>query len=167
MNRAPLFAALVVATIAVAVVGAPPAHAADELTVQILVDKPRPAADDVVRLTYTFSGSGLGGTLRLPGSLPLKNLILAGGPSKSDQMSYVNGVFSRSLSLTYFLRPQVAGPAPRSEEASAIATCWQARCSSRRDKNRCAIYHDQKTPAGQLSVVRRARALRPGALCEL
>ncbi|MCM3875641.1 MAG: BatD family protein [Thermoanaerobaculia bacterium] len=108
MKRAPLFAALVSAA---AMVAAPPARAADEITVQVLVDKARPAADDVVRLTYAFSGSGLGGTLRLPGSLPLKNLGLVGGPSKSDQMSYVNGVFSRSLSLTYFLKPLGAGPA--------------------------------------------------------
>ena len=117
MKRAPLFAVFVGAVTAVAVAAAPPARAADELTVQVLVDKARPAADDVVRLTYTFSGSGLGGTLRLPGSLPLKNLVLAGGPSKSDQMSYVNGVFSRSLSLTYFLRPQGTGPAEVGEVA--------------------------------------------------
>jgi BatD DUF11 like domain len=111
VKRAPLFAALVSAAATVATVASLPARAADEITVQVLVDKVRPAADDVVRLTYTFTGSGLGGMLRLPGSLPLKNLALVGGPSKSDQMSYVNGVFSRSLSLTYFLKPQGTGPA--------------------------------------------------------
>jgi hypothetical protein len=110
VKRAPLFAAFVSAAAIVATVAAPPARA-DELTVQVLVDKVRPAADEVVRLTYTFSGSGLGGNLRPPGSLPLKNLSLVGGPSKSDQMSYVNGVFSRSLSLTYYLKPQGTGPA--------------------------------------------------------
>jgi hypothetical protein len=87
------------------------AFAEDELSVQVLVDHPRPAADEIVRLTYSFSGSGLGGSLRLPASLPLKNLALAGGPSKSDQMSFVNGVFSHSLSLTYYLKPQGPGPA--------------------------------------------------------
>jgi hypothetical protein len=111
VTRAPLFTGLVRAAAAVAILAAPPGRAADEPTVQVLVDKARPAADDVVRLTYTFSGSGLGGTLHLPASLPLKNLVLAGGPSKSDQMSFVNGVFSRSLSLTYFLKPQGTGPA--------------------------------------------------------
>lgn len=111
MRRVPFFAGLVSAAATIATVAAPPARAADEITAQVTVDKPRPAADEVVRLTYTFSGSGLGGTLRLPGSLPLKNLALVGGPSKSDQMSYVNGVFSRSVSLTYFLRPQGTGPA--------------------------------------------------------
>ncbi|MDL2718441.1 MAG: BatD family protein [Acidobacteriota bacterium] len=119
MKRASRFAALAAAAAVggVVTVPAPPARAADEITVQVLVDKPRPAADDVVRLTYTFAGSGLGGTLRLPATLPLKNLALAGGPSKSDQMSYVNGVFSRSLSLTYFLRPVGTGPAEVGEVA--------------------------------------------------
>jgi hypothetical protein len=111
VSRASLAAVLVSATAAMAALTAFSARATDEITVQVQVDKVRPAADEAVRLTYTFSGSGLGGTLRLPGTLPLKNLSLAGGPSKSDQMSYVNGVFSRSLSLTYFLRPQGTGPA--------------------------------------------------------
>ena len=116
MKRASRPGALVTLVAAVALAAAS-ARAADEIAVQVLVDKARPAADEVVRLTYTFTGSGLGGTLRLPASLPLKNLALVGGPSKSDQMSYVNGVFSRSLSLTYFLRPQGAGPAEVGEVA--------------------------------------------------
>jgi hypothetical protein len=117
VKGAPRFGALVCIAAVVASVAGPSARAADEITVQVLVDKARPAADDVVRLTYTFTGSGLGGTLRLPGSLPLKNLTIVGGPSKSDQMSYVNGVFSRSLSLTYFLKPQGTGPAEVGEVA--------------------------------------------------
>ena len=68
MKRVPFFAVLVATAAVVAAGAAPRARAADEITVQVLVDKARPAADDVVRLTYTFSGSGLGGTLRLPGS---------------------------------------------------------------------------------------------------
>jgi len=36
------------------------ARSADDLAVEVTVDRPRPAADDVVRLTYRFSGSGLG-----------------------------------------------------------------------------------------------------------
>ncbi len=116
MRRAPRAAALATALF-IAAAAAPPAPGADEIAVQVLVDKARPAADDVVRLTYTFTGSGLGGALRVPGSLPLKNLTLVGGPSKSDQMSYVNGVFSRSLSLTYFLKPMGPGPAEVGEIA--------------------------------------------------
>ncbi len=87
------------------------ARAGDDLAVEVLVDRPRPAADDVVRLTYRFSGSGLSGDLRAPSVIPLKNLALAGGPSRSDSVSFVNGVFSRSLSLTYVVRPKGTGAA--------------------------------------------------------
>ena len=87
------------------------ARAGDDLGVEVLVDRPRPAADDVVRLTYRFSGAGLSGDLRAPSVIPLKNLALAGGPSRSDSVSFVNGVFSRSLSLTYVLRPKGPGTA--------------------------------------------------------
>lgn len=86
-------------------------RAADDLAVQVSVDKPRPAADEFVRLTYTFTGGGLSGTLRVPSPIPLRNLALAGGPSRSEQVSYVNGVFSRTLAITYVLRPQGVGPA--------------------------------------------------------
>jgi len=82
----------------------------DEITAQVSVDKPRPAADEMVRLTYTFSGAGLSGETRVP-PIPLKNLSVAGGPFRSDQVSYVNGVFSRTLSITYVLRPQAPGAA--------------------------------------------------------
>jgi hypothetical protein len=85
--------------------------ASDDVAVQVSVDKARPAADEIVRLTYTFSGGGLSGALRVPSPIPLRNLVVAGGPSKSEQVSFVNGVFSRSLSITYFLRPQGPGPA--------------------------------------------------------
>jgi hypothetical protein len=88
-----------------------PAVASDDVTVQVTVDKPRPAADEIVRLTYTFTGSGLSGALHVPSPIPLKNLSVAGGPSKSEQVSFVNGVFSRSLALTYFLRPLAPGAA--------------------------------------------------------
>jgi hypothetical protein len=82
-----------------------------ELQVEVFVDRSRPAADEVVRLTYKFSGPGVGGTLHAPAPLPLKNLTLVGGPSSSDEVSFINGVFKRSLSLTYYLKPQGPGPA--------------------------------------------------------
>ena len=85
-------------------------RAGDEVTVQVAVDKARPAADEMVRLTYTFTGPGLSGASHVP-SIPLKNLAVAGGPFRSDQVSYVNGVFSRTLSITYVLRPLGPGPA--------------------------------------------------------
>ncbi len=96
------------------------ARASDDLGVEVLVDRPHPAADDVVRLTYRFSGSGLSGDLRAPSVIPLKNLTLAGGPSRSDSVSFVNGVFSRSLSLTYLLRPKGPGTAEVGETVWTI-----------------------------------------------
>jgi hypothetical protein len=97
--------------LAVLVVAPSGSRAADDLSAQVSIDRARPAADELVRLTYTFSGSGLGGALRLPQNLPLRNLTVAGGPSKSEQISFVNGVLSRSLSLTWYLKPQGPGPA--------------------------------------------------------
>jgi len=141
---------------AAAALAAPLARAADELSVQVLVDKARPAADDVVRLTYTFSGSGLGGTLRLPASLPLKNLVLAGGPSKSDQMSFVNGVFSHSLSLTYFLRPQGPGAAEIGEvsfgfdEKTVKGASYLLEVSPSRGRGAQAAEPEEDDPLSQL-----------------
>ena len=85
--------------------------AQEEPEVRVVVDNPRPAADDVVRLTYAFSGPGVGGSLRAPAELPLKNLVVVGGPNTSTQISFINGQLSRSSSLTYFLRPSGPGPA--------------------------------------------------------
>lgn len=83
----------------------------EEPEVRVLVDNPRPAADDVVRLTYSFSGPGIGGSLRAPAELPLKNLVVVGGPNSATQVSFINGQVSRSSSLSYFLRPTGTGPA--------------------------------------------------------
>ena len=87
------------------------AASGEEPRLDVLVDEPRPAADDIVRLTYRFSGGGLAGNLQAPASLPLKNLSVVSGPSRSEEISFINGVVSRSLSLVYFLRPEGAGPA--------------------------------------------------------
>lgn len=84
---------------------------AGELRIEVFADQPQPAVGEHVRLTYKLSGEGLSGDITAPSPLPLKNLSLAGGPSRSDQVSFVNGVFSRSLSLTYYLRPKEAGSA--------------------------------------------------------
>jgi len=155
------------AAAAFAAFAAPAADAADELSAQVLVDKARPAADDVVRLTYTFSGSGLGGTLRLPASLPLRNLTLAGGPSKSEQMSFVNGVFSRSLSLTYFLRPQGPGPAEIGEvsfgfdEKTVKAASYLLEVGLARGRGGAAPEPEEDDPIAQLLRRRDATSIRP------
>ncbi|HYN40414.1 MAG TPA: BatD family protein [Thermoanaerobaculia bacterium] len=83
----------------------------EEPEVRVLVDNPRPASDDIVRLTYAFSGPGVGGSLRAPAALPLKNLVVVGGPNTSTQISFINGQLSRQASLTYFLKPSGTGPA--------------------------------------------------------
>ncbi|HEX5854924.1 MAG TPA: BatD family protein [Thermoanaerobaculia bacterium] len=160
---------------AAAALAAPFARAADELSVQVLVDKARPAADDVVRLTYSFSGSGLGGALRLPASLPLKNLVLAGGPSKSDQMSFVNGVFSHSLSLTYFLRPQGPGPAEIGEvsfnfdEKTVKAASYMLEVGPARGRGAQSVEPQEDDPLSQLfrrRDVSAGRSVGPGAAAQ-
>ncbi len=85
--------------------------------VEVHVDRPRPASDDLVRLTYVFSGSTAGGNLRAPAQLPLKNLRVVGGPNTSTQISFINGEVSRTSSLTYFLKPLGPGPAEVGETA--------------------------------------------------
>ena len=103
--------ALLLAALAGATLSLPFSARAGELQVEVFADQPKPAADDLVRLTYRLSGDGLSGDIKPPSPLPLRNLALAGGPSRSDQVSFVNGVFSRSLSLTYYLRPKGPGSA--------------------------------------------------------
>lgn len=83
---------------------------AEDVRIEVFADKSQVAADELVRLTYRISG-GLSGEVQPPSPLPLRNLTLVGGPSRSDQMSFVNGVFSRSLSLTYYFRPKGPGTA--------------------------------------------------------
>jgi hypothetical protein len=103
--------AFVFAALAAMLVASADLRAADDVTVQVSVDKPRPAADEYVRLTYTFTGGGLSGALHVPSPIPLRNLSVAGGPSRSEQVSFVNGVFSRTLAITYVLRPLAPGSA--------------------------------------------------------
>lgn len=88
--------------------------------VQLSVDRQRPAADDVVRITFTFTGPGAGGSLRAPGSLPLKNLRVIAGPNTATQISFINGDLKRSSSLTYFVKPLGPGAAEVGETSWRI-----------------------------------------------
>lgn len=88
-----------------------PARAAEDPRVEVQVDNPRPAADEFVRLTYTIQGLGSLSSVRPPSPLPLKNLQVAGGPSTSTQIVFMNGELRKSVSLTWVLRPSGAGPA--------------------------------------------------------
>ena len=92
---------------------------AEDVRIEVFADRAHAAADELIRITYKLSGS-LSGEVQPPSPLPLRNLTLAGGPSRSDQMSFVNGVFSRSLSLTYYLRPKAPGAAEVGETVWTI-----------------------------------------------
>ncbi len=120
MRRRPVTALALLAAVLFLPAALPLAAAQEEPEVQVLVDNPRPAADDVVRLTYAFTGPGVGGSLRAPAELPLKNLVVVGGPNSSTQISFINGQLSRSSSLTYFLRPTATGPAEIGEATFRI-----------------------------------------------
>jgi hypothetical protein len=108
---APVARGAVLLPLAVLAFATAPAARAGQLRIEVFADQSQPAANDVVRLTYRITGDGLSGDVTAPSPLPLKNLAVAGGPSRSDQVSFVNGVFSRSLSLTYYLRPKGPGSA--------------------------------------------------------
>ena len=111
MRRRAAVALALLAPLAALLAARPLRAAQEEPEVRVLVDDPRPASDDVVRLTYAFSGPGVGGNLHAPARLSLKNLVIVGGPNTSTQISFINGQVSRSSSLTYFLRPTGTGPA--------------------------------------------------------
>jgi len=111
VRRDPARAATLLVAALLSLLPAPLSAVQEEPEVRVLVDNPRPAADDVVRLTYSFTGPGVGGSLRAPAELPLKNLVVVGGPNTSTQISFINGQLSRQASLTWFLRPAGTGPA--------------------------------------------------------
>ena len=92
--RAAAFLAPLAALIAALSAG-PLAAAQEEPEVRVVVDNPRPAVDDVVRLTFVFSGPGIGGRLHAPAELPLRNLVALGPPSSATQATLIIGVFSR------------------------------------------------------------------------
>lgn len=83
----------------------------DSPTVDVQVDRPRPPANVPVRVTYTFSGTGNLGDVRPPDRFPARNLVLAGGPSTSTRITFINGELKKSVGFTYVFKPQGAGPA--------------------------------------------------------
>jgi len=82
---------------------------ADETSVRAEVDATRVGVADRVQLTIVVEGRiDLAGDLAPP---PLKNLRLLGGPSVSEQVSFVNGAMSQARSYTYVLQPIGPGKA--------------------------------------------------------
>ncbi len=91
----------------------------EETRLEVFVSQPRPAADELIELTYTFSGGGLG-AVRLQGTLPLKNLDIVWGPATSNRVEFINLEVRRSMSVTYRLRPQKQGPAEIGETSWSV-----------------------------------------------
>lgn len=84
--------------------------AAEESEVRVSVDRPRPASNEAVRLTYTFTGTA-SSDIKPPATFPFKNLQLVGGPSIAQQISMFNFQMSRSISYTYWVKALGPGPA--------------------------------------------------------
>jgi hypothetical protein len=100
--------ACVTALLLAGLAGAPGA-AAQEAQVSAQVDARRIGVEDVVQYTLTVSGrADLSDSPKLPA---LENLRLVGGPSVSQQLSFVNGSLSQARSFTWALQPLAVGPA--------------------------------------------------------
>jgi hypothetical protein len=85
------------------------AGAAEQGSVRAEVDATRVGVADQVVLTITVEGATeLAQDIALP---PLTNLRLAGGPSVSQQVSFVNGAMSQSRAYSYVLQPVGPGKA--------------------------------------------------------
>jgi hypothetical protein len=66
--------------------------------------------DEFAHLSIEVQGSGFGGRSFDPG-FELDNLEVVNGPNTSQSFSFVNGATSRSLTLSWLLRPEAVGPA--------------------------------------------------------
>ena len=77
-------------------------------TVRSTVDATRIGVEDQVQLTITLEGSDAPEAVALP---TLTNLVVAGGPFQSTQVSIVNGRMTQTRSWTYVLQPQGEGRA--------------------------------------------------------
>jgi hypothetical protein len=92
-----------------AALGAAPSASAAESTVRAEVDARKVGVEDQVQLDLVVEGdTNLAEEVALP---PLQGLRVAGGPSVSTQMSFVNGVTSQRRVYTWVLRPAAVGTA--------------------------------------------------------
>ncbi len=86
------------------------AGAAEELRVTARAAPEVVGIDQVVRFTIEVEGRGIG-SRRFEPQFELDNLEIDAGPSSSQSFSFVNGVASRSESLSWILRPLEIGSA--------------------------------------------------------
>jgi hypothetical protein len=106
----------------------------------------------------------------VPSPIPLRNLSVANGPSRSEQVSYVNGVFSRTLAITYVLRPIGAGPAEIGEtsfgfgDKTVKAASYLLEVGAARPANASQRPQQDQEPEDPLSqLFRRSAAQNPRA----
>jgi hypothetical protein len=96
------------AALAAALVLAALVASAASYTVRSEVDATRIGVEDQVQLTISLEGSEAPDAVTLPA---FTNLVVAGGPFQSTQVSIVNGRMTQVRSWTYVLQPQGEGRA--------------------------------------------------------
>ncbi len=94
---------------AMATTAAAPLRAAP-FAVHVSLTPPVIGLDETATLTIEAAGGGIGG-YRFEPTYLLENLAVAGGPSRFDDISVINGSLSRSYRVTLLLRPLATGPA--------------------------------------------------------
>jgi len=100
-----------VVTVALALIAAVPliSHAADELTVEVALDRDTIGLDEQAILQVTVSGSGQ----NLPGpQLPTLPMFEVYSQGRSSNISIVNGQISSSVTYRYMLLPKKPGTFP-------------------------------------------------------
>ncbi len=83
--------------------------AASQPAVQVRLQPRRLGVRDLTRLSITITGGSVQGPAPRPSHL--KNLQIVGGPSTSQEFSWVNGVSSSRVTYSYVLQPLKIGPA--------------------------------------------------------
>jgi len=98
----------------------PAAAQGDDVRVEVLVDRPRPALDETIQLTYVFHGTASTGAIKAPSGLPLKNLAIVWGPATSTQIQFMNGNLQKSVSMSWRLKAIGTGAAEIGETSWTV-----------------------------------------------
>lgn len=83
---------------------------AEGVQVEAHLEPDRIGVEESALLTITVRSTGMTGISAQP-HFTLENLELAGGPSRSESFSWVNGSASRSVTMTWQLQPKAVGAA--------------------------------------------------------
>lgn len=87
-----------------------PVLRAAELEVSARLQPELIGVDELAHLSIEVRGAGFGGRSFEP-LFEMENFEVASGPSTDQRFQYINGAASRSLTLTWVLRPLAVGPA--------------------------------------------------------